>query len=214
MDIIKVLIADDHPVVRAGLSAMLADQLDINVVGEAANGLDAVNKAIELKPDVVLMDVCMPDLDGVAAMRNIRTKNPDIKFIILSTFAIDDYIFSSIEAGARGYILKAAPCEEVFKAIRAAYRGESVIEPTVGSKILSRFAELSHHVHTIQDLSRREMKVLELVAKGMANKEIAAHLAITTSTVNSHVQAVLQKLGVNTRVEAVTKAISKGIIHL
>lgn len=214
MEAIKILIADDHPVVREGLSAMLDKEQDIQVVGEAENGVEAVSKAKALKPDIVLMDLRMPQLDGVEAMRQIRTENPGIKFIVLTTYDNDEYIFKGIEAGARAYLLKDAPREELFKAIRAVYRGESLIQPAVAGKVLDRFAELSRQAQVPEALSEREIEVLKLMAKGAANKEIAAELFITESTVKSHIANIFQKLEVNDRTEAVTQAIRKGIIRL
>lgn len=214
MEPIKILIADDHPVVREGLSAMLSREQDIQVVGEAENGVEAVNKAKELRPDIVLMDLRMPELDGVEAMRQIRAENPDSEFIVLTTYDNDEYIFRGIEAGARAYLLKDAPREELFKAIRAVHRGESLIQPAVAGKVLDRFAELSRQAQAPEALSEREIEVLKLVAKGAANKEIAAELFISESTVKSHIANIFQKLEVNDRTEAVTQAIRKGIIRL
>lgn len=214
MEPIKVLITDDHPVVREGLSAMLNKEPDIRVVGEAENGTEAIDKAKELQPDVVLMDLRMPEVDGVEAMRQIRAANPGIKFIVLTTYDNDEYIFKGIEAGARAYLLKDAPREELFKAIRAVYKGESLIEPAVAGKVLDRFAELSRQAQAPERLSERELEVLKLMAKGAANKEIAAGLCISESTVKTHIQTIFQKLGVGDRTEAVTEAIKKGIIHL
>jgi len=214
VETIKVMITDDHPVVREGLSAMLKKESDIQVVGEAENGTVAINKARELQPDIILMDLRMPEVDGVEAMHQIRSENPDIKFIVLTTYDNDEYIFKGIEAGARAYLLKDAPREELFKAVRAVYRGESLIEPTVASKVLDRFAELSRQSQAPEELSERELEVLNLMAKGAANKEIAASLYISESTVKTHIQSIFQKLGVSDRTEAVTAALQKGIIHL
>ena len=214
MEQIKILIADDHPVVREGLSAMLSKEQDVEVVGEAENGVEAVNRAKELKPDIVLMDLRMPELDGVEAMRQIRAEDPDSKFIVLTTYDNDEYIFKGIEAGAKAYLLKDAPREELFKAIRAVYRGESLIQPAVAGKVLDRFAELSREARAPEALSERELDVLKFMAKGAANKEIAAELFISESTVKSHIASIFQKLEVNDRTEAVTQAIRKGIIRL
>ena len=211
---IKILIADDHPVVREGLSAMLSKDPEIQVVGEAENGAQAINKARELQPDIILMDLRMPEVDGVEAMRQIRVKNPDMKFIVLTTYDNDEYIFKGIEAGARAYLLKDAPREELFEAIRAVYRGESLIQPAVAGKVLDRFAELSRQVQVPGALSEREVEVLKLIAKGSANKFIAVSLSIGESTVKTHIQSIFQKLGVGDRTEAVTQAIKKGIIKL
>ncbi len=214
MEAIKILIADDHPVVREGLIAMLSREVDFKVVGEAKDGVEAVNKARELSPDVVLMDLRMPEMDGVEAMRQIRSAMPDIKFIILTTYSDDDYIFSGIEAGARAYLLKDAPREDLFKAIRSVYRGESLIQPVVASKLLDRFSQLSRRTPSGEELSERELEVLCLMAKGAANKEISAELNIAQSTVKTHITNIFQKLGVNDRTEAVTQALKKGIIRL
>jgi len=211
---IKILIADDHPVVREGLFAMLSREVDFEVVGEAKDGVEAVNKAKELSPDVVLMDLRMPEMDGVEAMRQIKSAMPDVKFIILTTYSDDEYIFSGIEAGARAYLLKDAPREDLFKAIRAVYRGESLIQPVVASKLLDRFSELSRGTPSGGGLSGRELEILQLMAKGAANKEISAQLSIAQSTVKTHIANIFQKLGVNDRTEAVTQALKKGIIRL
>jgi len=214
VDSIKILIADDHPVVREGLFAMLSREVDFEVVGEAKDGVEALNKTKELKPDVVLMDLRMPEMDGVEAMRQIKSVMPDVKFIILTTYSDDEYIFSGIEAGARAYLLKDAPRDDLFKAIRTVYRGESLIQPVVASKLLDRFSELSRRTPSGEDLSGRELEILCLMAKGSANKEISAQLNIAQSTVKTHIANIFQKLGVSDRTEAVTRAIKKGIIRL
>jgi DNA-binding NarL/FixJ family response regulator len=211
---IKVMIADDHPVVREGLSAMLNKEPDIQVVGEAENGAEAVKKASEFQPEIVLMDLRMPEVDGVEAMRQIRAKNPEMKFIVLTTYDNDEYIFKGIEAGARAYLLKDAPREELFKAIRAVHKGESLIQPAVAGRLLDRFSELSRQVQVPDALSERELEVLNLMAKGAVNKLIAASLSIGESTVKTHIQTIFQKLGVSDRTEAVTQAIKKGIIRI
>ena len=214
METIKILIADDHPVVREGLIAMLSREGDFKVVGEAKDGVEVVNKAKELSPDVVLMDLRMPEMDGVEAMRQIHPAMPGVKFIILTTYSDDDYIFSGIEAGARAYLLKDAPREDLFKAIRSVYRGESLIQPVVASKLLDRFSQLSRRTPSGDELSGRELEVLCLMAKGAANKEISAELNIAQSTVKTHITNIFQKLRVNDRTEAVTQALKKGIIRL
>jgi two-component system NarL family response regulator len=211
---IKILISDDHPVVREGLSAMLSREKDMIVLGEAKNGREAVQLAAELSPDIVLMDLRMPEMDGVEAIRQIKSLYPDIQLIILTTYDDDEYIFKGIEAGARAYLLKDAPREKLFQAIRAVSRGESVIEPTVASHVLDRLAELSRQVQTPEVLSDRELEVLILIAKGTSNKEIAGTLNISESTVKTHIQSIFNKLEVNDRTEAVTVALRRGIIHL
>lgn len=214
MEPMKVLIADDHPVVREGLSAMLSRQPDIEVVGEAENGRECVEKTRKLRPDIVLMDLRMPEMDGVEAMRQIAATNPEVRFIVLTTYDNDEYIFKGIEAGARAYLLKDSPREELFKAIRAVHRGESLIQPAVAGKVLDRFAELSRQVQAPEALSDREVEVVKLMAEGTSNKEIAVSLHISESTVKTHIQTIFQKLGVSDRTGAVTQAIRKGIIRL
>lgn len=211
---IKILIADDHPVVREGLFAMLSREPDFEVVGEAKDGVEAVNKANELGPDVVLMDLRMPELDGVEAINQIKSAKPETGFIILTTYSDDEYIFRGIEAGARAYLLKDAPRDELFKAVRTVHRGESLIQPVVASKVLDRLAELSRRAPSGEELSQRELEVLRLIANGAANKEIGAELSIAQSTVKTHISSIFQKLGVNDRTGAVTEALKKGVIHL
>jgi DNA-binding NarL/FixJ family response regulator len=211
---IRVLITDDHPVVREGLSAMLSREHDIEVVGEAKDGKEAVTKAGTLRPDIILMDLRMPEMDGVEAMQRIKTDYPDIRFIVLTTYDNDEYIFKGIEAGARAYLLKDAPRDELFRAIRAVSRGESLIEPAVAGRVLDRLAELSRQVNMPEVLSEREIEVLTLIARGSSNKIIADTLNIGQSTVKTHIQSIFHKLEVNDRTEAVTVAVRKGIIRL
>jgi DNA-binding NarL/FixJ family response regulator len=211
---IRVLIADDHTVVRDGLAAVLARRPDITVVGEASNGIEAVEKAEQLHPDVILMDLRMPEMDGAEAMRRIRERDPEVRFLVLTTFDNDEYIFEAIQAGAKGYLLKDASREDLFRAVVAVYRGESLIQPAVASRVLDRFVELSQRTVPGETLSEREIEVLRLMARGAANKEIAAALFISESTVKTHIANIFQKLDVNDRTEAVTTALQKGIIRL
>lgn len=214
MEEIRVLIVDDHPVVREGIASMLKKETDFKVVGEASNGLEAVEKARELLPDVVLMDLRMPEMDGVEAISRIKAEKPEVKFIILTTYSDDEYIFKGIAAGARAYLLKDAPRDELFKAIRMVSRGESLIQPVVASRVLDKLAELSRKTPPGDTLSDREIEVLRLMAGGESNKDIADHLSITQSTVKTHITSIFQKLNVTTRTEAVTNALKKGIIQL
>lgn len=214
MEEIRVLIVDDHPVVREGIGSMLKKEHDFKVVGEASNGLEAVQKARELAPDVVLMDLRMPEMDGVEAIIKIKEEKPEVKFIILTTYSDDEYIFKGIAAGARAYLLKDAPRDELFKAIRMVSRGESLIQPVVASRVLDKLAELSRKTPAGETLSDREVEVLRLMAGGQSNKDIADHLSITQSTVKTHITSIFQKLNVTTRTEAVTNALKKGIIQL
>ena len=214
---IRILIVDDHEMVRNGLSVMMEREEDFTVVGEAQNGREAVEMVSKLLPDVVLMDLRMPEMDGVEAMRQIRAKQDDVKFLVLTTYDTDEYIFDAIEAGAKGYLLKDTSREELFRAVRTVNRGESLIEPAVVSRVLDRLTELSHRAAQGPDhlaLSEREVEVLQLMARGSANKQIAGELSITESTVKTHVANIFQKLEVSHRTEAVTKAMSQGIIKL
>ena len=214
MSTIRVMIVDDHTVVRDGVATMLGRQPDISVVGEASNGREAVDIAKSLSPDVILMDLRMPEMDGVEAMRLIREYNQEVKFIVLTTFDTDEYIFHAVEVGAKGFLLKDASREELFDAVRAVHRGESLVQPGVAARLLDRFAELSRPTPDEPLLSARELEVVQLMSTGAANKEIAVSLSISESTVKTHVANIFQKLDVNDRTGAVTTAVQKGIITL
>jgi len=212
---IRILVVDDHEVVRDGIVSNLVRQPDFAIVGQASNGLEAVQRAADLSPDIILMDLRMPELDGVEAMIRIKQANPEIKFIVFTTYSDDEYLFAAIKAGAKGYLLKDAPREELFKALRAVSRGESLIQPVFTTKVLDKLAsELSRKSTGADALSDREIEVLDLVAKGVSNKDIADRLSITQSTVKTHVTSIFQKLNVTTRTEAVTTALKRGIIQL
>ena len=211
---IRVLIADDHPIVRQGLATVLDQEQDLEVVGQASNGHEAVAQASRLHPDVVLMDLQMPGMDGVEAIQHIKAEDPDIGVIILTTYDTDEYIFRGVEAGARAYLLKDSPPEEVLNAIRIVNRGESLVQPRVASRLLDRFSQLSRGPASQEILSSRELEVLQLMATGAANKEIAAQLLIGESTVKTHLIHIFNKLGVKGRTEAVAEAARKGIIKL
>lgn len=209
MDTIKILITDDHPVVREGLAGMLAGQPDFEVIGLAADGEVAVSLYASLQPDVVLMDLQLPRLDGVGAIQAIRDANPDAHILVLTTYDADADIVRAIEAGATGYLLKDTPREELFRAIRAVAAGDSVLAPTVATRVMSRMRTPAE-----EKLSAREIEVLELVAKGVSNKEIGKLLSISVATVKTHLIHIYGKLGVDDRTAAVTTALEKRIIAL
>jgi DNA-binding NarL/FixJ family response regulator len=210
---IRILIADDHPIVREGLGAVLETQPDFEIVGAAASGAQAVAQAAELRPDIILLDLELPELDGVAALRAIRASNPAAKALIFTAFDTDERILSAVQAGAQGYLLKGAPREELFQAIRVIYDGGSLLQPVVAARLLRQVSS-APPPSVAEPLTEREMEVLRLLAKGRQNKEIAADLAISERTVKFHVSAILAKLGVGNRTEAVGKASQLGLIEL
>ena len=211
---IRVLIVDDHAIVRQGLATVLDQQEDLIVVGQAIDGVGAVAQAQELLSDIILMDLQMPQMDGVEAMRRIIGERTGSRIIILTTFATDEYIFSSIEAGAQGYLLKDSPPDEVVTAIETVHQGESMIQPRMASRLLDRLGQLSHAHPPETLLSVREIEVLQVMATGAANKGIANQLRIGQSTVKTHIVRIFNKLGVNGRLEAVSEGVKKGIIEL
>jgi len=206
--VIRILIADDHPVVRTGLQGMLAGEGDFEVVGEARDGREAVEKAALLEPDVVLMDLRMPVLDGVAATELIRAGRSETEVLILTTYDTDGDILRALDVGAVGCLLKDSPREELFRAVRAAARGESVLAPAVLSLVMSRM-----RAPAAETLSDREVEVLRLVARGASNKEAARELFISETTVKTHLSHIFTKLGVDDRTAAVTVALDRGILR-
>ncbi len=190
MEKVRILIADDHPVVREGLAGMLAGQDDFEVVGLAADGSTAVTLTLSLSPDVTLMDLRMPVLDGVGAIEAIKKAQPTAHILVLTTYDSDADIVRAIEAGATGYLLKDAPREELFRAIRAAARGESVLSPAVASRLMTRMRAPAE-----ENLSAREIEVLQLVATGASNQQIGKELHISTATVKSHLIHIFNRLG-------------------
>lgn len=209
---IRVLIADDHLVVREGLRAILEVAGDIELVGEATDGAEAVRLAGELTPDVVLMDLRMPNVDGIEAIRQIKARYPELEVVILTTYDDDQDIVQGLRAGARGYLLKDSGREALFDAIRAAARGESLLPSAVIDKVVAHLSE-PRAVRT-EALSDREQEVLTFLAQGAANKEIAHRLHITERTVKAHVTSIFNKLGVSSRAEAVAVAMRHGLLSL
>lgn len=217
---IRILIADDHLVVREGLRTMLEIQTDMEVVGEATDGHEAVRLAGELKPDVILMDLRMPGLDGLGAIRAIRASWPALAVVILTTYDDDKHIVEGLQAGARGYLLKDAGREAIFAAIRSAARGETLLQPEVAARVVANLgaapaggAAPSAAPGADQTLSEREREVLAAVANGLRNKEIADELGITERTVKAHLASIFNKLGATSRAEAIAKAMSAGILQ-
>lgn len=214
---IRVVIADDQTLFRQGLTTLLSIQPDIEVVGEAQNGIEALQLIAEHAPDVVLMDVEMPVLDGVAATRRVRQEYPSCQVVILTTFDNDDYVFEGLRVGALGYLLKDTPANKLVDAIRMAARGESFLQPSIAAKVVSEFSRLSglaaqHAQPLTEPLTPREMEILRLIAHGMTNAEIAERLVITEGTVKNHVTSVLSKLGVEDRLQAALRARELGIV--
>ena len=206
---IRLIIADDHPIVRAGLQGMLAGQPDLELVGEASTGAEAVDLAARLRPDVVLMDLRMPGMDGVTAIEQIKAQLPHIHVLVLTTYDTDADILRAVEAGATGYLLKDAPREMLYRAIRAAARGESILAPAVATRLLGQMRAPAQ-----ESLSSREIEVLSCVAHGASNKEIARQLHISESTVKTHLIHIFGKLGVSDRTQAVTTALQRGILRI
>jgi DNA-binding NarL/FixJ family response regulator len=204
---IKLLVADDHPIVRDGLSSLFAREPEFEVLGEAADGAEAVRMAEELLPDVILMDLRMPGMDGVTAITELARRGVAARVLVLTTYDTDSHVLPAIEAGATGYLLKDAPRDELLRAVRAAARGESVLSPAVAARLRSRVRSPG-----AGPLSQREIQVLELVASGTTNREAAARLFITEATVKSHLLNIYAKLGVSDRAAAVAEAFNQGLL--
>lgn len=213
---IRVLLADDQQLMREGLRVLLDLTPDIRVVGEAGNGAEAVERVQALQPDVVLMDVRMPVMDGVEATRRIRRELPDTQVIILSTFDDDEYIFEGLAAGARGYLLKDVSSDELAEAIRTVHQGQALLSPGIASKVVTEFSRLVARREPApplyEELTPREMEVLRLLAARASNRQIAEALCITEGTVKNHVSNILGKLGVSNRAQAVRRAQELGLL--
>jgi DNA-binding NarL/FixJ family response regulator len=207
---IGLLIVDDHPVVRDGLSGMFASTAEFTVLGQAGDGAEAVRLAEALRPDVILMDLRMPGLDGVAAITELARRGVAARVLVLTTYDTDSDVLAAVEAGATGYLLKDAPRAELVRAVRAAANGEAVLAPSVAARLMSRVR--TPDVTVEEPLSARELEVLELVAAGNTNREAAARLFISEATVKTHLLHIYEKLGVSDRAAAVAEAFNRGLL--
>jgi NarL family two-component system response regulator LiaR len=211
---IRVLVADDHAIVRKGIRALLATEPDIEVIGEAENGREAVTEVERLRPDVILMDLVMPEMDGIEAIRRITARQPEARILVLTSFAADDKVFPAIKAGALGYLLKDSGPEELVQAIHQVSRGESSLHPTIARKLLQELSHPSEQPPTPDPLTEREVEVLRLVARGQSNQEIADQLVISEATVRTHVSNILSKLHLASRTQAALYALREGLASL
>ncbi len=213
MDKIRVLIVDDHPLVRQGIASFIEAQDDLEVAGEAANGREAVAQVAQLKPDVVLMDLVMPELDGIAATREIKSRYSHIKVLALTSFVNDEQVLPALQAGASGYLLKDIAADQLMEAIRAAQRGETPLAPVVATKLVTGVrATRDEDAMKLETLSDREREVLGLLGQGLSNKEIAARLVISEKTVKFHVSSILSKLQLSDRTQAALFATKHGLV--
>ena len=212
---IRVLVADDQAMVRAGFRMLLADEPDIEVVAEAENGLEAVDKAARFHPGVVLMDIRMPELDGLEATRRILDLDPSARILILTTFDLDEYIYEALRAGASGFVLKDDPPEQLIAAVRTVAAGDALLSPAVTKRVIRQFAGVPRPAppRELEDLSAREREIFRLVARGLSNAEIAKELHISETTVKTHVTHILQKLDLRDRVQAVVLAYQTGFFE-
>ena len=211
---IRLLIVDDHPIVREGLRGVLSREPGLEVVGDAADGVEAVEKACSLRPDVILLDLMMPRKNGLEALDEIKQRDSDVRVLILTSFAEDDKIFPAIKAGAQGYLLKDASPDALVQAIRDVYRGESSLHPTIARKVIQELKRPADLSPTEDPLTTRELEVLRLVARGLSNREIGERLCISESTVRVHVSNILSKLHLANRTQATLYALQEGLAEL
>jgi len=211
---IRVLVVDDHTIVRKGIRALLAEIEGFEVVGEAGDGQVAIAQAETLRPDVILMDLAMPKMDGIEAIRQIKASQPESRILVMTSFATDDKVFPAIKAGALGYLLKESTPEDLVQAIRQIYRGESSLHPTIARKVLQEITHPADRPLTPNPLTEREDEVLRLVAQGLSNQEIASKLNISDPTVRTHVSNIMGKLHLATRIQAALYALREGMASL
>jgi NarL family two-component system response regulator LiaR len=213
-DKIRVLVVDDHAIIRRGMKAVLELVPDIKIIGEAENGLEAVKQADELHPEVILMDLVMPEMDGIEAIRQIKARQPEVRILVLTTFAGEEMVFPAIKAGALGYQLKDSSPEALVEAIREVYRGEPSLHPIIARKVLQELLTPSEKTPTSDPLTQREVEVLRLVAQGYENKEISEKLVISDATTRTHVSNILSKLHLASRTQAALYALREGLASL
>lgn len=210
--LIKIIIADDHPLIRQGLRVVIEAQPDMELVAEASNGEQAIQQALALKPDIVIMDLQMPVKDGLAATREIAQANPQVQVLILTSFPDDDNVYTAIKAGAMGFLLKDSSAEYLLDAIRTVSRGESVLHPTIARKLMQEIRQPPRLPPTTEPLTPREVEVLGCLTQGMANQQIARQLSISVRTVSTHVRNILDKLHLANRTQAALYALDQGIV--
>jgi two-component system, NarL family, response regulator LiaR len=211
---IRILIADDHAIVREGLRALIGTEPDLELVGEASDGVQAVEKALTLKPDVILLDMMMPGKDGLGAIADIIKENPDARILVLTSFAEDEKVFPAIKAGALGYLLKDSSPQELMQAIHNVYEGEASLHPTIARKLMRELNQPPSLPHTTNPLTEREVEVLRLVAQGLSNDDIADKLFVSERTVRTHVSHILDKLHLANRTQMALYAVREGIAKL
>lgn len=211
---IRVLIVDDHTIVRKGIRALLAEIADLDVVGEAADGQEAIAQAARLRPDVILMDLAMPRMNGIEATRKIKAQQPESRILVMTSFATDEKVLPAIKAGAQGYLLKESAPDDLVQAIHQIYRGESSLHPVIARKVLQELAHPSDRPPATDPLTEREVEVLGLVAHGLGNEDIAEKLHITPATVRTHVSHIMSKLYLANRVQATLYALREGLVSL
>lgn len=213
-DPIRVLVVDDHPVVRQGIKSLLEEEDGLEVVGEAVNGREALEKVASLNPDVILMDLVMPEMTGIEAIEKITALHPNARILVMTSFAADDKVFPSIKAGALGYMLKDSDPEDLIRMIRQVFRGELSIHPTIARKVIHELNHPGREPLTPSPITEREVEILQLLAQGMENKEIAARLVVRDATVRTHVSNILRKLQLANRVQATLYALRTGLTTL